>query len=238
MKFERTHKNIWAKFPKEKKRFVSEYAGYVIPVLKRAGAKKVLDIACGNGFGVSLPLLRAGFNVEAFDHLSEAVNACTQNAKDEGFKIKVKKANMYKKFPYKSNYFDGATCIQAIYHGKFSNITNVFSEAKRVLKTGGYFFATFGRFEDVIFDKKEKYPYFKVQLPDKKIIKSFLRPDKKEEHLFYYLSKDWEYNVPHYFFSKKELKETLSKYFRDVKIKEVCMKKDKYGKFWLAYGKA
>lgn len=234
----RTHKNIWAKSPKEKNIFVSEFSHMIIPVLKKANAKKVLDVACGNGLGVALPMLRNGFEVYAFDHLGEAVKACKANAKDEGFKIRVKKSDMYRKFPYKTGSFDAVTCIQAIYHGNFSKISNALKESKRVLKKGGYFFATFCRFEDVVFGKKEKYPYFKVQLQGKRLLKSYLRPDKKEKHLFYYMSKDWEYNVPHYYFSKKELKQTLGKYFKSIKIKSVRFKNDKYAYFWFVQCRA
>jgi len=238
MKKSMTHKRAWAENPKTRGTFVSQFSKQIIPLLKKAKAKTVLDVACGNCIGITIPMLKAGFDISAFDHHQEAIKACRENAKDAGYKISLMRASMYGKFPYKSNSFDAVTCIQAIYHGRLKNIKTAIKEMQRVAKKGGLCVWTILRSDNVVFDKKEKYPYLKVQLQNKKVIKSFLRQDKKEKHLFYNRDKEYEYNVPHYYFPEKELRELLGKYFTDIKIRKVALKRDKYAKFWFVSAKA
>lgn len=227
-----THQLIWKNNPKENKTMVSNFAHLTFPSLKKIRPKKILDAACGNGIGVSLPLLRLGYDVYAFDHHKSAISAYKMNILDEGFKPKLKKADMYRRFPYKNGEFDAVYCFQAIYHGRLEQIRFTLEEIHRVLRKGGYFFATFARNEDIIYDPKRKMYYFLVDKGNT-VIKSWVKQDKKQPHLYYFLSKDWEYMVPHYYIAKDELRGLLGKYFRDIELKIVTMKHDKYGKFWL-----
>jgi ubiquinone/menaquinone biosynthesis C-methylase UbiE len=229
-----THARHWEKNASKKGVFVSDFFHHALPVLKRHdNIKKVLDVACGNGLGVSLPLLRNGYNVHSFDHTKAAINAAIKNATKEGFTINTKKASMYKEFPYKDNTFDSTFCFQAIYHGRLENIMFTLSEIKRVTKKQGYFFGTFLTY-DAIKKEKDKF-YIDVTLPDGKMIKNYHKQDKSEPHLFYYLSKDFEYMQPHYYFTKQELKVILSQFFEDVKIKLV--KRNDSAIFYFIYGK-
>ncbi|MFP4402803.1 MAG: class I SAM-dependent methyltransferase [Candidatus Woesearchaeota archaeon] len=181
-----------------------------------------------------MPLIKLGFNASSFDFTNEAIKATKENLKKNSLKASIKKANMYNKFPYNNKYFDFIICFQAIFHGRLEQIMLTLSEIKRILKKDGMFFATFLRYEDIYFDKNKKLHYFWVYSGGKKF-KSWLKQDKSQPHLFYYLSKDFEYMVPHYYFSKNELKIILSQFFRDVKIKLV--KKSDLSYFYLAYGK-
>lgn len=229
---------MWKKKPKERTIFVSNYISNVLPFLKKQkDIKKVLDVACGNGLGVSLPLLRAGYNVYAFDKYSSGVNATRKNANNEGFKINVKKANMYKKFPYRDNSFDASFCFQAIYHGRIEKIIFALSEMKRVTKKGGFVFVTFLPYEDLFYDKKAKKYFIYFRSPKtKRIGKSYMRQDKHHPHLFYFLG-GWEPNVPHYFASKEEVKIFMDTFFKDIKITKVKKNpKDKWFS-WLAWGR-
>ena len=109
-----THDKSWKNSPGNKTVFVSEFVQHTYPVIdKHKNIKKVLDIACGNGLGVTIPLLKRGYNVYAFDHLKSAIDATKANAKKH--KINLKISDMYKPFPYKSNLFDAAFCFQAIF---------------------------------------------------------------------------------------------------------------------------
>jgi len=228
-----THASEWKTNSSKKGVFVSDFVHNTYSILQKyKNIKKVLDVACGNGLGVSLPLLRKGYKVFAFDHLKSAINALEKNAKKEGFSVETKKASMYKEFPYKDNSFDSTFCFQALYHGRLETIMYALSEIKRVTKKGGYFFGTFLTY-DMIKKKKNKF-YIDVKLPNGKLIKNYHKQDKSEPHLFYYLSKDFEYMVPHYYFSKEELKIILEQYFENVKIKLV--KKNDYATFWFASG--
>ncbi|HOI18466.1 MAG TPA: class I SAM-dependent methyltransferase [Candidatus Woesearchaeota archaeon] len=229
-----THARHWKKNASKKGVFVSNFSHHAFPILeKNNNIKKVLDVACGNGLGVSLPLLRKGFIVHAFDHTSAAINATKKNANKEGYKIFTKRSSMYNPFPYNNNAFDSTFCFQAIYHGRLENIMFTLSEIKRVTKKGGYFFGTFLTYNMIKNDKSRFY--IEVRLPEGKIIKNYHKQDRSEPHLFYYLSKDFEYMQPHYYFTKEELKIILGQFFENVKVKLV--KRDDYSIFWFAYGR-
>jgi ubiquinone/menaquinone biosynthesis C-methylase UbiE len=229
-----THASNWRKNPTKSSVFVSCFVNHTFSILNQnPKIKKVLDVACGNGLGVTLPLLRRKLDVYSFDYLSVALNAVKINAKKENLKPKLKKANMFKKFPYNDNSFDSTFCFQAMYHARLEQIMFTLSEIKRVTKKNGYFFGTFLTLNQV--KKINNRYYIDVKLENDKIIKNYHLQDKSQPHLFYYLSKDFEYMVPHYYFAKDELKIILSQFFRDVKIKLV--KKCDLSYFYLAYGK-
>lgn len=232
-----THSKYWKNNPSKGGVFVSEFIHHAYPALKKnPKIKKVLDVACGNGLGVTLPLLRKGFNVYAFDHTKSGIDAAKKNAESEGYKLSGQKADMYKTFPYNSKSFDSTFCFQAIYHGRLEQIMFTLSEIKRVTKKDGYFFTTVLCFDELLYDQRKKHYYFWVNSNGKKI-RSWLKQDKSQPHLFYYLSKDFEYMVPHYFFTKEELKVILSQFFKDVKIKKV-KRKENNCPFWFAQGTA
>jgi SAM-dependent methyltransferase len=228
-----THARYWKKNASKKGVFVSNFSHHTFPILqKNKKIKKVLDVACGNGLGVSIPLLRKGYNVHAFDHTIAAINATKKNAEAEGYKIYTKKASMYKTFPYKNKSFDSTFCFQAIYHERLENIMFTLSEIKRVTKKKGYFFGTFLNY-DMIKKSKNRF-YINVKLQDGKMIKNYHKQDQSEPHLFYYLSKNFEYMQPHYYFTREELKIILGQFFENVKIKIV--KINDCSVFWFAYG--
>ena len=107
-----THAAVWRVNPREGNVFVSDYLKSILPSLKRnSQIKKILDVACGNGMGVTIPLLRIGYDLWCFDHVQSAINAIKQNAVVEGFNVHAKKADMYKKYPYKDNTFDATFCV-------------------------------------------------------------------------------------------------------------------------------
>ncbi len=140
---------------------------------------------------------------------------------------------MFKKFPFKNNSFDTTFCFQAMYHGRLEQIMYCLSEIKRVTKDNGYFFGTFMSHEENIkYDKKEKSFFFYVQPTEKKRFKAWIKQDEAEPHLFYFLSKDWEYMVPHYYFTKDELKVILNQFFKEVNIKLVKNKIKGRAGFW------
>lgn len=230
---QKTHARDWRENASKKSIFVSDFMHHAFPVLrKRGGIKKILDVACGNGLGVSLPLLRKGYRVHAFDHTKAAIDAAQKNAREEGFRFNTRKASMYTTFPHKTNTFDATFCFQAIYHGRLEDIMLTMSEIRRVTKPGGLFLATFLSHDMIQFEKGRFF--ITVRLPDGNVIRNYHKQDSSEPHLFYYLSKDFEYMQPHYYFSRDELKVIMGQFFRDIKIKKVS--RDDRSHFWFAYG--
>jgi 2-polyprenyl-3-methyl-5-hydroxy-6-metoxy-1,4-benzoquinol methylase len=226
------HAEVWKNRPKEKDIFVSRIVPRLLPLMRKHKVRKVLDAACGNGMGCSIPLLQAGFDVKAFDNARSAISAVKQNAKEAGYRLEVENANMYGKWPYDDGAFDAVTCFKAIHHGRLENIMSALSEAKRVLRKGGIFYATMIRHEDMRYDTKRKLHYFhaKSHVTGKRI-KAYAKQDRTQPHLFYYLSKDWEYMVPHYFASRDELKAMLRMYFREIRV--TAYKEKPLSVFWL-----
>lgn len=230
-----SHAVMWKKKPKAQSIFVSCYMNHVFPILKGKNIKKVLDVACGNGLGVTLPLLRRGYRVWCFDHFMSGVHAVKRNATDEDFKVNAKKTDMYKKFPYPDNFFDASFCFQAIYHGRLEQIMFTISEMKRVTKKGGLVFMTFLPYEGNFYDKKRRKYFMYYKKENCKIRRSYMKPDKSQPHMFYFLQ-SWEHGTPHYFISRDELKAILPQFLKDVKIKQVKKQKTDKWFFWLAYG--
>ncbi|MFW6014412.1 MAG: class I SAM-dependent methyltransferase [Candidatus Nanoarchaeia archaeon] len=221
-----TFQSLWKNRPKEKNVMVSDYLKQCLPYMKISSNKRVLDVACGNGLGITVPLSKLGLNVSAFDFTKEGVDACRQNLKDEGLKANIKKADMYRQFPYNRAVFDYVFCFQAIFHGRCEQIMTALSEIKNVLNKNGRFFGTFLSRKELLFDKRRKLYYFWVYDKNKNF-KSWLKQDKIQPHLFYFLSKDWEYMVPHYFHSRGELRALLEQYFSEVKIRTIHKRNSK-----------
>jgi SAM-dependent methyltransferase len=221
-----THANVWKRKPYKKSSFNSDEVHLSFSHLKKI--KRVLDVACGNGLGVSLPLLRKGYEVYSFDKWKAAIAALIKNAKGEGYRSKVKTGDMYKKFPYKSSFFDASFCFQAIYHGTLSQIENTLKEIKRVTKKDGYFFGTFLPY--YIKNEKDRY-YFNYTMKNGGIGRIYVKPDKKDKYLCYNLAKKCEFMVPHYHFTKNNLKNILNKYFNNKYIKKI-IRPDKNINVW------
>jgi len=223
-----THADVWKNRPSEKNSFVSNEVHLSLPFLRMRKTKNVLDVACGNGLGVSLPLLREGYAVYSFDKWKASINALNKNAQKEGFKTHARVSNMYKEFPYKNAFFDSSFCFQAIYHGNLSQIESAFKEIKRVTKKGGYFFCTIIPY----YIKKDKKRFFFNYTKDNgQIGRIYVRPDTNDPFLCYNLAKNCEYLVPHYYFTKTKLRSTLKKYFKEIYIRKVS-RKDKCISVW------
>lgn len=116
----------------------------IIAFLRKDGSKKILDIAMGHGRH-SLELISNGFEVYGFDSSDAAIkraqnqiSAIIKNYDVSKFTV----GDMFKDFPFESDFFDAAIAIQAVYHGYKSDMQNAIDETARVLKSGGIFVFT------------------------------------------------------------------------------------------------
>lgn len=229
-----THEEQWRMNPSTTGIFVSDFVQHSYPILdSNPWIHKVLDVACGNGMGVTLPLLERGLEVHCFDHGSAALDAVRMNVANKGYHVDAKRADMYGRFPYEDVSFDAAFCFQAIFHGRLEQIMSAFREISRVTRVGGFFFGTFLSYERI---EKEGGRYFvNSRLPDGRMIRNYQKQDDAEPHLFYCLSSEIEYMQPHYYFTKDELRAVMEQFLADVTLEEIIRKRDSSTIFF-AYG--
>lgn len=113
----------------------------VIKLMKKEGAKRVLDLGCGYGRHAVL-LAKAGFDVYGMDSSKEGLEMTRKWLGETGLKAKLKRASCYKKFPFKDDFFDAVISIQVIHHNYVDKVRYCVSEIERVLKPGGIAFVT------------------------------------------------------------------------------------------------
>lgn len=112
-----------------------------VHLLKKNKAKRVLDVACGTGRH-TLALAQHMFDVSAFDISNNSIKLTKEKLKKAGLQANVIRADMFKKYPFEDNSFDGVFAIQAIYHGTEQNFEFALSEIARVVKSESPVFIT------------------------------------------------------------------------------------------------
>jgi cyclopropane fatty-acyl-phospholipid synthase-like methyltransferase len=167
---------------------------------KREKVKKILDLGCGNGRNLIF-LAKKDFEVYGIDYSKIALKFLKEGLKEEGLKAKLKLFNIFKKLPYKDNFFDALISIRVIHHQRLKEIKKLMREIERVLKTGGLFFGT------VL--AREKIP--KERLSQLKFI------DKRT----YFILEGPEKGLYHFHFNRKILKNLL-KNFKILKVWKDC----------------
>ncbi|MCX6702989.1 MAG: class I SAM-dependent methyltransferase [Candidatus Wolfebacteria bacterium] len=200
----------WNKiFKKHGKVFLKpdENAPKIARIFKKYKIGKILDLGCGTGRHV-VYFTKNGFDVYGFDISEEGIRIASRWLRGEGLKAHFKIGLIYKKFPYKNNFFDAAISNQAINHGRIYEIRKAIKEIKRVLKPSGLIFITLRKRRIRKYDLKrpiiEKYGKQKVSY-------KMIAPRT------YVPIEGGEKNLPHYLFNKKQIK----KEFSDFKIEEI-----------------
>jgi SAM-dependent methyltransferase len=112
----------------------------LLPALKDAGVRRVLDAGCGVGRQL-VPLLEAGFRVWGADRDTEVLQIlgrrlATQEYTGRAF---LTQANL-KRLPCAAAAFDLAVSIKVINHGLAADFRDYCRELDRVLKPGGHLF--------------------------------------------------------------------------------------------------
>lgn len=91
----------------------------------------------------SFYLVENGFEVVDFDISKKAIKLAKKRLnKEKKLFIKFLQGSMYDKFPFKDSSFDGVISLQTLNHGRKEQIEKTISEIYRVIKKGGYIFAT------------------------------------------------------------------------------------------------
>ncbi len=127
-----------------------------------AHKRKIIDIGCGTGVLMER-LVVHGFDVYGIDRSEKMVEKASQRLNEDG-KVFVADA---RDLPFPDDTFDGAICIASLHHIEH-DFQDVFREASRILKPGGYF---------LVWDHNPLNPYWKI-------IMRKVPQDTGREHLF------------------------------------------------------
>jgi SAM-dependent methyltransferase len=198
--------NPWDLVYKEQGEVFSEpysgFSSYLELIKSNKTIRNVLDLGCGTGRH-ALPLIKAGFDVYAFDISENAVKFLENAASEllaEDKKLDLKIADMFEKFPYPDGFFDSVISIAVVYHGTLNNITSAFEEVSRVMRKGGILYFTAS-----------------VSIEHSKRVNSGNNYIMVEKGTYLPLDGREKYLVHHYF-TKDELFSLLRKNFKDITV--------------------
>ena len=149
--------------------------------MRRRGIERVLDLGCGAGRH-TVYLSQKGFEVYALDISLEGVELTIQWLADNDLHADLHLAEITA-LPFPDCFFDVILSVSVLHHNTMSTIQSAIAEIKRVLRTGGLFFASEcakGDYQDGRGEKVENG--------------TFLAPEDADQP-----------GVPHHFFSEHEI---------------------------------
>lgn len=176
-------------------------------LFKKRGFQRVLDLGCGAGKHLNY-LAKCGFNVYGIDIAKHGIKIAKKSLEKNNLRANLKVGSIYKKLPYKDNYFDGIISLRVLNHGEIKQIRKIIKEIERVLKPQGLIFTTVHRIITKKKSKIRKINFIKVKMID---------------HRTYIPLEGREKGIVHYIFNKKLIK----KEFKNFKIQNL----------WVDYGK-
>ena len=191
------NKKAWGEVYKEKGRFFEKPhrdLPKIAKILKKANARKVLDLGCGTGRHL-VYLAKQGLDVYGTDISGVAIKMSKEWLKNEKLAATLKIHDMTEKLPFKDNFFDGIVAIQVIHHANIETIQKIISEIYRVLNKGGLVFVTVPAYNGPITGvRKGSWTMKKIAS------RTYIPLDGIEKGL------------PHYFFRQKELVREFKKF--------------------------
>jgi len=108
----------------------------VARIFKKEKIKRVLDLGCGSGRHL-VYLAKQGFDVYGIDISKTGIELAKDWLRKEKLKANLKIGDIYKKLPYKDNFFEGIICTNVLHHNKIEKIRKLIKEMERILKPQG-----------------------------------------------------------------------------------------------------
>ena len=161
------------------------------------GRKDFLDLGCGLGRH-SILFGRNGFSVSCFDISQDGIDSTRKWAEAEGLKFDYMTGDMLT-LPYENDRFDCVLCWNVISHSDTEGVKKAISEIRRVLRSGGECYLTFG--SKSTWGWQQDWPMVDANTKLK-------------------MENGPEYKVPH-FYADKELLDELFKDFEIISITHV-----------------
>lgn len=187
----------------------------IVKLFKERGVKKVLDLGCGSGRH-TIYLAKRDFNVYGIDIASTGIQITKKWLKKEGLKAPLKISDIYKKLPYKDNFFDTIISTHTLHHARIEKIRKLIKEMERILKSGGLIFIIVRRKLKVKNWKKNKIIIHRFK--DRKTKYKVIGPKT------YIPIEGGEKGLVHFCFNK----EFIRKEFKSFKIYDIWTTKGHY----------
>lgn len=187
--------NSWDKIFKEHGKYftrIHDDLPKVVRLFKRRNFKRILDLGCGSGRH-TVYLTKHDFSVYGIDSSKEGIKVAKNWLREKGLKANLSISSIYKKLPWRDNFFDAVVCTSVLQHEKIKSIKRSIREIERVLKSKGMLFLTVPR-------RKPKQVKFREIEPNTCLL---LEGEEK--------------GVLHYFYNRKLLK----KDFKNFSIKKI-----------------
>lgn len=109
----------------------------LVPLLRKRGARRVLDLGCGAGRHV-VYLTQKGFDIYGMDLSSVGLERTRQWLNRSGGTATLAKWDMTVfPYPYEDGFFDTVLSLYVLYHTTLANICRAIGEIERTLRPGG-----------------------------------------------------------------------------------------------------
>jgi SAM-dependent methyltransferase len=203
MKAERINKKAWDRIFRDERNVLrkepQEGMSEVVRLFEKKDVKRVLDLGCGTGRHL-VYLAKRHFDVYGIDIAEHGMKLSKEWLRVEGFRAKLRVGDIYKKLPYRDDFFDAIISVRTLHHGKMEWIRRLVREIVRVLKPGGYIFITVLKHVPLKYIPKERRYGIRYIAPRTYVILGGL-----------------EKGLPHYRFNQDLLRRT----FKDFKIQKL-----------------
>lgn len=166
----------------------SETVIEAVNLFKHERVRRVLDLGCGTGRHTAY-LLEEGFQIYGCDSSEAALGIAMATLPAVDFET----CNMTS-LPYEAGFFDAVICNHVIQHGTIAEIKVAITEIHRILRKGGILFLV------AISTNHPKY-----------LTGTEIEPNTRIN------TDSVDGNLPHHFFTEKELRALFSKEFEIVK---------------------